>query len=819
MRLTANEQEELTCKSITWYQSGSASGLANVMTVVNGTSYPTTVDATGRYYTATFPTSIVIPKGSSLDAYVTADLGSNTTSGTVAQFDIYRATDVYLVGNTYGFGITPPDATNGVSTASAHATAILTGTNPWFQGSTVSVTAGSISTIQNATSVPAQNIAINVLGQPLGGFSTNLLGEPITAQKIKVHFNYGTTAAASNLLTNVSLVNENGVVVAGPYNGVVNTGTEQIVTFTGSITFPTGLHTYTLKGQIPSTVTAGDTIQASTTPSTDWSSVTGNVTGNNITLPTSQVTMNTMTMKGASLNVANGTTPTSQNIVAGGQNVLLATVQLDASQSGEDIRLSSVPVVLTVAGGALVTDLSACQLFSNGVALNTGSRVVNSSNWAASGSVTTFSLDNALTVPKGTVGVLTLQCNVSSGAAANGTYQIAISAVSGNYSVQGSVSGNTVTPTFTSAGTGPVMTVSGAATLAVATDPSSPSYVIVPAGSTGTTVNVIKFRATNEGVNLQKVGLTLTNAASSSPGDLVTVYLYAGSNLSGVAPGTLLGTATFAGSATVATSTLNTPVLLPNNQDATIIVKADVAAVSTSQPGTEGHLIAIDYLNAQGTGASSGKTVFGAALTGSGSAGIRVFRTVPTFALDTSLPTTGAADGRLMEFKVTADSPGNVGIDKFTFNISTSTMSVTNIQLFAYTDPGYSTAVSGNYRATNGQFGATVTSVSGSNFSITATTNPLEVPAGQTYSFKLFGTPSGVTTGATVITKLLGDSAYPSLPPSTFVASTTAPGIAASNFIWSPNATTTAGFNDADWTNGYGVVGLPAAGLIQSRGL
>ncbi len=74
IRIQAGSQENLSFKSITWYQSGSASGLANVVTVVNGTSYPTTLDSTGRYYTTVFPIPIVIQEGQSVDVYVQGDL-------------------------------------------------------------------------------------------------------------------------------------------------------------------------------------------------------------------------------------------------------------------------------------------------------------------------------------------------------------------------------------------------------------------------------------------------------------------------------------------------------------------------------------------------------------------------------------------------------------------------------------------------------------------------------------------------------------------------------------------------------------------------
>ena len=270
VRIQANSTEDLTFKSITWYESGSASGIANVMTVVNGTSYPTVVDSTGRYYTAVFPSGIVIAKGNSVDAYVQADLTGNTTSGTTAEFDIYRSTDIYLVGNTYGYGITPTGTLFGAVTGTGAAAVCTTGVTstcftgissatPYLRGSAVTITGGTFSTIQNASSVGSQNVAVNVNNQPLGGFQTNLTGEGVTAQTVKVHFT--TTGGNTNgVLQNVSLVGSNGASIAGPYNAVYNVdGTFsavsstptafQTVTFTGSIAFPVGAQTYTIQGK------------------------------------------------------------------------------------------------------------------------------------------------------------------------------------------------------------------------------------------------------------------------------------------------------------------------------------------------------------------------------------------------------------------------------------------------------------------------------------------------------------------------------------------------------------------------------------------
>ena len=823
IRLQAGSAEDQTLKSITWYQSGSASGVSNVVTVVNGTSYPTTVDATGRYYTSTFPSGIVIPKGQSLDLYVQGDLSSNTNANSTAEFDIYRATDIYLVGNTYGYGITPTATGSGTySTTNNANSGFQASSNPFYFGATVTVTAGSISTFQNATSVAAQNIGVNVLNQPLGGFQTNLTGESITAQSVTVHFH---SSASISPLTNVSLVNQNGSVIAGPYNATCNAGatscTDESVTFTGAINFPTGAATYTLQGEVPSGTAGGVTIQASTTPSTDWSSVTGNTTGNTISLPSNTVTMNTMTVQAATLNATNGTTPVSQNVVAGGSNVVFATVSLDASQSGEDIRLSSIPLDLTFSGTNGQLNLSACQIYNGSTALNTGTRVINGSNInTTSGGKTNFSLDNSLVIPKGTILSLNLQCSVSS--SATGTYQWGVDSTAGDWSVSGSVSGSSVTPTFTGVGTAPTMTISSGATLAASIDPSSPSYTLVAGGTTGALLNVIKLHAANEPVNLQKIALSLTTAtASSSAADLSNVYLYAGNNVyttggAAVAPGTLLGTMQFPSGSTVATSTLSTVVQLPNNQDAQILVKGDIAAVGSFQPATEGDLVAVDLKDAQGVGANSGTTIYSTGTTAS--SGVRVFHSVPTVALGSGLTSNGVSDGHLIRFSISAGSQNPIGINQLVFGVATTSATVSNVNLYAYTDSGYSQPVPG---FASGVLNSSALSVLGTTGSQKVTvvvnngTGPLEIPAGGTYYFSLVGTVAGSGTTYNVSTTLNGDAAYPTGLTSGNMG--TVSQVNGSNFVWSPNATTTTVTTVSDWTNGYGVAGLPSVGITQNR--
>lgn len=632
----------------------------------------------------------------------------------------------------------------------------------------------------NASEVPAQNIAINVSNQVLGGFFSDFTGEAVSITGLKVTF--ATSTAATGLLTNVSLVDQNGSVIAGPVDTTFSNGT-MTATFTDTVTLPTGHRVYSIKGKVPSAAVNGAIITASTNPSS-WSNPTGQTSGNSVTIGTGSFSMNSMTVKGGALTVSMSSSPASQNIVAGSQSVLLGQVLLDASLSGEDVRMSSIKLTQT----GTITNLSTCQLFNGSTALNTGSNVQNS--LAASGSDTNFTLDNSLIIPKGTVTTIGIKCNVASNA--TGSHVWSISGT--DLTATGVTSGASINVNET-ASSGGTMTIASAS-LALSVDSSSPSYALAAGGTTGMTMGVYKFRATNEAISLTKVGLTLTSGSAS---DVVQVYLYSGA--------TLVGTATFTGSNTAATSTLSTPVTLAKDTDVTIIVKADLADVGTSQPGTEGALIKIDPSNAQGSGMSSGVTINTGA-TGNVS-GVRLLNTYPTLSnAGVFCSNSTACNGTnqvLKKFSITANSADALGLYQISASIATSSASATNLKLIAYTDSGYSNpaTVSGT---TGGQFGTTQTPNSNTYTAVFTQTTPLQVSAGTTLYFAVVAdvVPGSSATTWAISATVLGDSAFDGMKAAASVSG---------NFIWSPNATSVSTAATTDWTNGYGVPGLSSSGF------
>lgn len=151
IRIAADSKEDQVLNGITWEQNGSASheDIANVVTIVNGVSYPTQND--GRSYTTTFPDGIKILKGSSLDLYVQADTTATGSNRTV-EFDLHYNTDIDVTGTTYGFGIgVYPEA----DTATDGHSVFLTDTGdtdgtsltPFFSGSQYTISPGAVTSI------------------------------------------------------------------------------------------------------------------------------------------------------------------------------------------------------------------------------------------------------------------------------------------------------------------------------------------------------------------------------------------------------------------------------------------------------------------------------------------------------------------------------------------------------------------------------------------------------------------------------------------------------------------------------------------------
>lgn len=809
IRLTAGSSEDLVLRSIRWTQNGSAStgDLANVETIIDTTFYSTFVS--GRTYTSIFATPIVIPKGFSKEISIRGDITGGI--GRTVAFDIEEESDINVTGSTYGYGILP----SAVSTATASdATAEFTTGTPFFDAALVTISGAAVN-VSRAATVPAQNVAINAPGQTLGGFEIEIVGEGVTASQLTLNIaitrSSGSSAAVEDIRS-ITLVGPTGNVVAGPVDatGTGTTGTASL----GSVTLPLGRTVYTVRGTLGTDFREGDVITISITPSSDITGIRGVTSGNSSTAaPTTSISAHPMTVRAAAVSLTVSPSPVAQTVVAGVQGFMFANYQFNATGSGEDVRVSSLPVTFT--HSASPESLTSCQIYRDGTPVTTGGNILNPSSGRTSGSTSIFTFDTPIVIPRNITTTLSLRCNVSASTPAGTTFSFGLgsSTVTGT----GVQSGQSVTFTTTTS-VGQTMTVAGSGALSVTKDFSSPGYQMAAANST-VTAGVLNFRAGNEAVNLRRIGLQLTptsSSASSSPINLTSVTLWDGN--------TQVGSTFFSGTNRTATTTLTQEVLVPANTDKDITIRITPAPIGTNQPGTEGALIKIDYNGddptaTQGIGASSGTTINSSTTSDTDMEGVRIFRSIPTFAQQ-GVPNTTLTSGDmiLMRFSVGANTNGPIGIHKFTLGLSTSTASVSNITITGYTDAGFSSPVPGT---ANGRLDENGQAADGSgNVEIYAenasgTQVPLQVPAGGTRYFEVRGTVTGATSGSSVTTRLLVDSEYPSL--ATLMGTVSEVDATTNdNFIWSPNLNGESNLTDRDWTNGYFAPGISTSGYTQT---
>lgn len=860
VRVTAGSAERVYLANVRWNQTGSigSGDLANLKTYVDGTAYDVTVSSDGKYYTAAFSDNagkgLLIDKGFSKEISIKGDISGG--SGRTIQFDIAKKTDIALTGELYNYGIIPP--ATGSSVPSDHSTSAFSSSeDPWYNSASVTVQNGTMN-VSASASVPAQNIAVNVSNQPLGAFTFDVKGEQISVGTLVFHLDVlsGSSATIAGI-TNVTLVDQNGNVVAGPSDAANTSSSITVdgkVTFSNTVTFPIGVNTFKLLGKLSTAFPSNATLTASTTPSTDFTTVKGLTTGNSITgAPASAVTASTMTVKAGALTISVSSVPIAQTVVANTKQFTFANYIFDATASGEDVRITTIPLALDKTGGAK-TDLTSCQLYDGATSITTGSNVLNPTTSSASSTNMTFD-GNGLIVPKQTTKIISMKCDIASGV--TGVYAWGLADNSATFTgATGVTSGQTITEAM-NASQGQYMTASSGGSLSAVLDANSPSYKIVGSGTTGVELSRIKFTATKEDIDLKEVALLITQNASNSPVDLVGRQV----TLWDAQTNTQVGTAVFP-TANNATSSQFATGAFRVTRDASrlLIVKGDIAAITNSGPITKsGHIIAVDLdtsnlgsgsAGTYGTGVSSGSTINTTAGSYSNSSGVRLMKAYPVLvkqSLPTNTLTAGSATNvKLYRFSVAANN-GDVALFKFSFQMgSSSLMGTTSLySLYAYTDSGYS-SIDSNFSNTgllNGGncFNGLVSTAAGPKKILiymdkgataggcnTATTTYI-VPAGVTRYFELRGSTASVsavsTSKDTITVYLVGDSAYPANSNELMGQSKT-PMVGAStggidndannNFVWSPISTTTQiTVSDLDYTNGYQVNGLPSTGMAQ----
>ncbi|OHA08265.1 MAG: hypothetical protein A3B37_02770 [Candidatus Sungbacteria bacterium RIFCSPLOWO2_01_FULL_59_16] len=793
IRLTSGSNEDLSVKSVSFNQSGSAasSDIKNVKIIVDGTEYAAKISEDGKYFSASFGSGVDITKGNQKEIWVKGDIENGTNRG--VDFDMYRYTDLYVVGKSYGYGVTPSATDSGGSSTNDDGS--FQATNPVWDAYEATIGGGSV-TVTAATTVPAQNIAVNLSDQPLGGFDVDVKGEGVTVSSIvlRVSTNKNDSSVTEADFTDVKLVDmTTGKVVAGPNDGSGTTDGQMVFTFTSGVTLPIGKRTYVLKGKLSTDFDSDTLVSASTTPSSDWTSVTGDVSGTSITpANTGTVSGNSMTVKTGAVSIALSSSPPAQTVIRGATGFTFANIIFDATNSGEDVKFTSAQVQFNN-NGLTATDVTNCLLVDGTKVLN-DNNIVNPTTTGDK----TFTLNNSLTVPKGTSKTVALKCDVSrSGTSPYVQWTFGdndATAPSETFGATGLTSANSITPSVSSSTVTNLMSFSAGGTFSIQIEAAASTRL----AQAGQEIEIVKLRlsGTNEPLDVKQIALQLSNTASNTPNDIGApggqpgkLTLWVG----GLKVGEVTATSSDTG-LIVPTAGLT----VPKDGDTIVTVKAQLADIGNNVNGRPGHLLTIDWdqVNVGGNSATyaiGGQSSANVYATGSDTAsnGVRVVRAVPTVT-PLGVPTTAVTNTTMDLYRLSISAPAGtngVSLYKLTFSIATSgddgasvvdDILVRTLKLYVYTGSGFSGDAfsanpvnqgslfqssdgvvdgSQNDRATSTDY-AIYFNPSNTSASAFTSAEALHIPAGSTYYFRLTGDVTGADSGDTISVRLMGDTAW-----------------------------------------------------------
>jgi hypothetical protein len=855
IKVTAGATEDINVKKITFTNNGSAApdDVENIELVDSNTSEVVATMAVPTSDDITFTLNKEIKKGKNKTFDLRLDIKSG--SARTISYDIDKQADLVAVGKTYGYKILPTYP----NTAT-----------PYFNAANTTIGDGSLR-IESLPVTPT-NIAEGLNGITLGKFKFVTKGEGMDITSIGWNFELATSAAATAIadITNVTIFDESGNAIAGPLDPTANTGgTDGTATTTDTISLPVGETTVTVKGDLNTDWSLNDTIQ--TGVHAGAITVKGQITGNTIAAtPANTNTQSTkLTIKTASLTVSVSSVPAADTVVAGAQDLVVSNIVLDGTSSGDDVRITSLPISLTIGATAIPDYFAGWTIWdgANEIPVSSESTACFATSCSTAADDATITLTIAsgkLSVTKGTIKTVKVTVDVSS-AATSGSFQVGQKGgVSGIDSDGNTVSGSYANNSGTlNVGSTFTLTSAGKLTNSVSDDPEAALVVA------NTEVNVGEFSMLGEYENFEVGGFGIMYAPYPQSGganldmsgnhdEIASIAIYEG--------GTLIGSSVWSASSTNATITPSSVFTLDRNVGRTLTLKATLNKMGPGEVADPGARLAFGVSNIDATGKATGSTKTSINRTNLATYACQancfseftIHKSRPTvtrlsFTTDNQI-TSSAAVVDMYQFKVSADSQGPIGLFKFTFGISTSTITINTSTLKLYEGDsqgaktrlisiGTGDMVSQDYSAGTAYVIGTyfdkgdnndATKDSGGSVLADCSCEWLHIPASVTKFYTLVATmKAGHDTTAnneTIATVMAGDADYASTTPGSAKSKIGGgqggvEGIddkAENDFIWSDLflSNSTAGSSTATnapmWFNGYRVPGLDTTSSTQT---
>lgn len=487
------------------------------------------------------------------------------------QFVVYNDYDAEIMGVTTKAMLLPTTNSSGNSSTSNFPAGNATNYNK------VTINSGTVSFNKDASS-PTASVTPGSNNVLLAKYFAKASGENMELRKINVAVtNSGPKALAGTLYVKVD-----GAVVYSAAASTIdtNTGTNTTITLSTYPVLKSNVNSYiTVEANIDSTATSTNIYKAYV----DLIEVKRLITNDIMDPAVTEASGNNISVQGSNLAVVNLATPIAQNVVAGTTNFEVCRIELNAGNSGEDIRVNSVMLTDTLTGAAADSDVANFVMYDKetGQALQT-----TASTNALSGHLVTFTFANALvvsrTMPK------TLICKTDFVAGTSGSHKFAVT-TTGSVVGYGKESGNSATITGPS-GTGQAMTLQGSGTLTLSLVSGGPQGTpsnnqVVNIATTDVPVFAFKLSASNEDQKLTTLTLTASSTAAYSLGstDVINLRLYRNNDSQPFASGNQMSCTSNTCSYTWTNSDNLLPSAIVANQPVTIYVKADIGGRGQAQ--------------------------------------------------------------------------------------------------------------------------------------------------------------------------------------------------------------------------------------------
>lgn len=666
-RFIAGSAEDIEIKKLILWNNGSAadSDYGNIDLVDSaGNVLATAATAVNDVVTLDLGASpYKIEKGLTKDLTVRIDVfgGPNRTIRLVVQNDY----DAVVGGVTTG--------------ASLLATANSGGTDTSFpigdKGATnymnkLTIAVGTLSLVR-ATDSPSTAVAAGATNVVLGKFAVVAYGEQTELRKVKFDIATGSASVLAGTVYvkwNDSTVYSIDASTVSLYDTILDE-----YTLTSYPVLQPGVEGYlTVVGTIKTTADIYDTYKASV----DISQVRRLATGDILDPGVSSASGHVRSVKVSDLKVTTAATPLAATVVVGTQGHTFANIILDASGSGEDVRVTKITIADTLAASSTYADIGKLRLYDGANVLST------TNNTDVNAATVDFNLTTPLEVTRAVVKTITLKADVildTGEATTTDTHTFKASTVTAS----GKDTGTALTVAagnLTISGTGQAMAISGQGSLNVTVDSSwitKNRNVVVYTKDVDFTI--FKMQAFIEDVNIKTIKVTATGTSLSNT-DYENIRLVVGTQ-------TVASVPQFA---TDNTNNFNTEGVLSISQLMPIQLKvvADITSPAASTLKDDLRFNIAAATDVVGSGAASGNTINAAA-----AATTAITSTIVPMDITTAVDSLSPSG----EFSVLA------GTTLAVFDVYNSGAATVNVTDFMITDTGVHTGATATAELSNYQ--------------------------------------------------------------------------------------------------------------------